>query len=143
VGAELLFSTPKTARSRRTVPLPPSVVALLKKHRKTQAAERLRAGDQWQVSDLVFTTALGRPVDGRRILAAVKAAAKTAGLDGVKVHTLRHSAAVAWLENGTHIRAAADLLGHSSVQVTGDVYAHSSDQVNRAAVDALGAVLDL
>lgn len=61
----------------------------------------------------------------------------------MKVHTLRHSAAMAWLENGTHIRAAADLLGHSSVAITGDVYAHSSDAVNRAAVDTLGAVLEL
>jgi site-specific recombinase XerD len=33
------------------------------------------------------------------------------------VHTLRHSAAVAWLEAGVHIRAVADLLGHSSIAI--------------------------
>jgi integrase len=44
-----------------------------------------------------------------------------------KVHTLRHSAAVAWLESGVHIKAVADLRGHSSVAITGDVYGHTSD----------------
>ena len=38
--------------------------------------------------------------------------------------TLRHSAAVAWLEAGVHIKAVADLLGHSSIAITGDIYGH-------------------
>lgn len=144
VGGRLMVSEPKTARSRRTVPIPPSVVALLRRHKTAQAAERLRAGDQWRdTTGLVFTTELGAPVDGRRILETVKAAAKKAGLEGVRVHTLRHSAAVAWLEGGTHIKAVSDLLGHSSISITGDVYLHSTESVTRAAVDNLGAVLRL
>jgi integrase len=35
----------------------------------------------------------------------------------VGVYTLRHTAAVAWLEAGVHIKAAADLFGHSSIQL--------------------------
>ena len=53
----------------------------------------------------------------------------------IGVHTLRHSAAVAWMESGVHIKAVADLLGHSSIAVTGDVYGHTSDTTARAAVD--------
>jgi integrase len=52
---------------------------------------------------------------------------------------LRHSAAVEWLEAGTHIKAVADLLGHSSIAITGDIYGHTSDHAARSAVDALGA----
>ena len=52
-------------------------------------------------------------------------------------------AAVAWLEHGVHIKAVADLLGHSSISVTGDVYGHTSDDTARAAVDALGSRLGL
>ena len=37
------------------------------------------------------------------------------------------SAAVDWLESGVHIKAVADLLGHSSISITGDVYGHTSD----------------
>lgn len=53
------------------------------------------------------------------------------------VHTLRHSAAVAWLESKVHIKAVADLLGHSSIAITGDTYGHTSDDTARAAVQAL------
>jgi Phage integrase family len=51
------------------------------------------------------------------------------------VHTLRHFAAVAWLEAGVHVKAIADLLGHSSISITGDIYGHSSDEATRAAID--------
>jgi integrase len=73
----------------------------------------------------------------------MKTAAKKAGIAGAGVHTLRHSAAVAWLEAGVHIRAVADLLGHSSISITGDVYGHSSDDAARAAVDGLSGSLGL
>jgi len=56
VGRELLLTEPKTERSRRTVPLSPAMVLLLKAQRVSQAAERLRAGNQWTTSGLVFTT---------------------------------------------------------------------------------------
>ena len=42
-----------------------------------------------------------------------------------RAHTLRHSAAVAWRESGVHIKAVADLLGHSSIAMPGDVYGHN------------------
>jgi hypothetical protein len=49
-----------------------------------------------------------------------------AGVEGVDVHTLRHSAAVTWLESRVHIKAVAD--------ITGDIYGHTSDDTARAAV---------
>jgi len=143
IGGQLVVSEPKTARSRRTVPLAPAVVEVLRKHKATQAAERLRAGNQWRDSGLVFTTELGGPVDPRNLLRVVEVAAKAAKVDGVGVHTLRHSAAVAWLEAGVHIKAVADLLGHSSIAVTGDVYGHTSDDAARAAVDGLSSALGI
>lgn len=62
---------------------------------------------------------------------------------GIDVHSLRHSAAVAWLEAGVHIKAAADLLGHSSIAVTGDIYGHTSDDATRAAIEGLTEQLGL
>ena len=55
---------PKTAKSRRTLHLPKAVVATLKAQRTRQTEERLRAGPHWQNTwDLVFTTAIGTPLD--------------------------------------------------------------------------------
>jgi integrase len=56
---------------------------------------------------------------------------------------MRHSAAVAWLQSGVHIKAAADLMGHSSISITGDLYGHTSDDTARAAIDGLGIALGL
>ncbi|OBH15180.1 site-specific integrase [Mycobacterium sp. E3247] len=142
IGGDLVISAPKTERSRRTVPLSRAVVDLLRKHRAAQAAERLRAANQWRDSGLVFTTELGRPVDPRNLLRVVETAARAAGVD-TDLHTIRHSAAVAWLEAGVHIKAVADLLGHSSVAITGDIYGHTSDDTARAAVEGLSGALGL
>ena len=116
---------------------------MLRTHRTALKRERLAAGDQWHEHDLVFPTEFGTLVDPRNLRRVVEVAAKKVGLDGVGVHTLRHSAAVAWLEAGVHIRAVADLLGHSSIAVTGDVYGHSSDATTRSAVAGLSTALGL
>jgi integrase len=143
VGSELVTSEPKTTRSRRTMPLSPAVVTMLKAHRATQAGERLRAGEHSTDSGLVFTTEFGRPVEPRNILRTAALAAKKAGVEGVGVHTLRHSAATAWLDAGVHIKAVADLLGHSTIALTGDIYGHASDATTRAAIDGLSGTLGL
>ena len=44
---------------------------------------------------------------------------------------------------GIHIKAVADLLGHSSIAVTGDIYGHTSDDTARAAVERLSGALGL
>ena len=40
---------------------------------------------------------------------------------------------VAFLESKVHIKAVADLLGHSSIAITWDIYGHTSDDTARAA----------
>lgn len=143
VGKRLVITEPKTDRSRRTVPLSPAMTAMLRRHRTAQKVERMRAANQWQDSGLVFTTEFGGPVDPRNLLRALQVAAKSANLSGSGVHTLRHSAAVEWLEAGVHIKAVADLLGHSSIAITGDIYGHTSDDTARAAIDHLSGALGL
>ncbi|MGA9493162.1 MAG: site-specific integrase [Mycobacterium sp.] len=143
VDGGLTISEPKTARSRRLVPLSKPVVAMLRAHRLRQKQERLRAGNQWRETGLVFTTELGTPVDPRNLLRVIETASTTAGVKDVVVHTLRHSAAAAWLEGGVHIKAVADLLGHSSISITGDIYGHAEDSTARAAVDGLSAQLGM
>ena len=113
VNGRLTITEPKTDRARRTIPLSPAVVAMLRRHRTEQKAQRLRAGNQWADSGLVFTTELGTPVDPRNLLRVIEAAAKTAGIEGVGIHTLRHSAAVRWFERGVHIEAVVVLFERS------------------------------
>lgn len=48
-----------------------------------------------------------------------------------------------WLESKVHIKAVADLLGHSSIAITGDIYGHTSDDTARAAVEGVADQLGL
>lgn len=143
VGGKLVITEPKTDRSRRTIPIAPPLVAMLRAHRADQNAERVAARDQWQENGLVFATESGTPVDPRNILRTVQIAAEKAGMSDIGVHTLRHSAAVTWLESKVHIKAVADLLGHSSIAITGDIYGHTSDDTARTAVEGLAGQLGL
>ena len=138
----LVTSAPKTAKSRREIPLDASVVTMLRKHRTEQKQERL-AAHQWTEHGPVFTDEIGELVDPRSVLRVLNDAATRLGLAGVTAHTLRHSAARSWLEAGVHIKAVSDLLGHSSIAITGDIYGHTSDEAARAAITGLAGRLGL
>jgi integrase len=49
----------KTQKSRRTLEVPDEAAKALKTLRKRQAAQRLQAGEDWQDSNLVFSTRTG------------------------------------------------------------------------------------
>jgi integrase len=140
---QLVVTLPKTRASRRTLRLAPPVSALLRAHRKAQAAERIAAANTWNEAGYVFTTESGQPIDPRNFLRALEAVARRAGLEHVGVHTLRHSAASALLEAGIGLKTVSEMLGHSSVAITGDVYQHVSDGAAQAAADALSAAIGL
>ena len=105
IDGELKISEPKTARSRRVLPLPEPLVPLLKAHQTDQKQDRMKAANVWQENGLVFPAELGTPRDPRSFLRVIETAANKAAIADVGVHTLRHSAATTWLENGTHSAA--------------------------------------
>jgi integrase len=111
-SAGLTFTEPK-ARSRRTVPLPDALLDDLRAHRTRQLAERLAAGSMWTDHGLVFPSLTGSPLDPRNALRAFTAAATSAGLPGVGLHTLRHTCASLLLAQGVHPRVVMETLGHS------------------------------
>lgn len=81
------------------------------------------------------------PLDPRNALRAANTAARKAGLAGVGLHTLRHTAASTMLEAGVPLRTVSEILGHASIQVTGDIYGHVSTEGARSAIDRLSDAL--
>ena len=135
---ELVVTSTKSTKSNRQLPLSPKVAAILQTVRSTQRQERLRAGSKWVSSGFVFTTELGEPCDPRNALRALQSSAKKAGLEGIGLHTLRHTGAAVAIENGTHLKVISELWGHSSVAITGDVYGHVAPELAADAMAALG-----
>jgi integrase len=137
----LEIGEPKTERSRRTVRTPRSAVETLRAHRTRQTIERLALGPAWTDTGLVFTTEAGTALEPRNVLRRFDALARRAGLEGVHLHTLRHSAASFLLAAGTHTKVVQEHLGHSSYAITADIYSHVAPAQAREAADRLDAAL--
>lgn len=143
VQGRWVITAPKTKSSRRVLVPSAGVLDLLAQHRRVQADERLHAASAWTEGGFVFTTATGAPLDPRSALRAFTTAAEQAGISGVSVHTLRHSAATAMLDSGVHLKAVSELLGHAGTQITAEVYAHLTTPTARKALSDLGSGLGL
>jgi integrase len=135
VNGVLSFGPPKTKRSRREIPLPRSIMRRLEEHLETYVA-----GD---ADALVFTGPKGAPLRRagfRRCWWAP--AVRIAGLDGLKVHELRHTFVALWVDAGAGVKEVSVRAGHSSVAFTLDHYGHLYEDRSDALADRLDDLLD-
>jgi integrase len=141
VGSQLVLTSPKTKRSRRTIPLPQAVVKVLDAHREAQAVEQARA-EAWADDDLVFTTRIGTAIEPRNLSRHFEALRDKAKVRRVRFHDLRHSCASLLFDLGVPLRMVMEILGHSQISTTSDIYTHVMPAQYREVADALDAWLD-
>jgi integrase len=125
-GTEFYFGEPKTKRSRRSIPLSPQLVKLLRRHLARQGAARLKAGSAYKDLTLVFANENGQPLrEHNLIVRHFKPILDRAKLPKeIRLYDLRHSCATILLEQGEHPKVVAERLGHSSTAITLDIYSH-------------------
>lgn len=119
---------PNTERSRRVVPLSPSTAAVLRAVRKEQNERRLVAGAAWESRPFVLDRGDGKPLDQDTLSKEFRRAADSVGLDGTRLHEMRHAFASMMIGAGTGARVVADLLGHATVGFTLHVYTHPTER---------------
>lgn len=142
-GKEWRLEEPKTAKSRRAIPLPPDTVRTLVTHRKQQAVERLAAGPAYVNHDLVFAGQHGQPLDAHNVVRrGFKPLLREAGLPNrVRLYDLRHTCATLLLGQGVHPKVVSERLGHASVALTLDTYSHTVPTLQEEATTGLGNLL--
>lgn len=138
-GVGLVTGSPKTARSRRTLPLPRVLVETLRDHRTAQELEREEA-PSWHDAGLVFTTSKGTMIEPRNLNRFLDEAIARAGLRRIRFHDLRHTCASLLLAQGVSPRVVMEVLGHSQMSMTTDLYGHVMPSSLRSAADALDGV---
>ena len=106
-------------------------VAMLRRHKADQAAERLRIGAAWEDMGLVFpnvwqrrTVLPGTPMRPSTVSRTFRARADAAGLKEMRFHDLRHACATIALQQGTAPHVVQQRLGHSDVETTLRIYSH-------------------
>lgn len=140
-GRGLVVGPPKSRRSRRTIPLPDSCVAALRRHRARRGSERLTAGDSWTDSGLVFATSTGRVIEPRNLNRAFESLCRRSGVPAIRFHDLRHTCASLLLTQGVQARVVMEILGHSQISITLDTYSHVMPAAERDAADRMDAAL--
>lgn len=115
----------------RTITVAPTIMARLRKVHARQIEWRLKAGEYWENSGLVFTDELGRHLVPYTVSRNFKEIVEKIGIPGARFHDLRHSFAVASLRSGDDIKTVQQNLGHATAAFTLDVYAHVTEQMKQ------------
>lgn len=119
----------KTAASRRTLRIPPILLAELAAHRRA-----------YPHLQLVLHNRAGRPVliDTFRNRIWNPAVERSVG-EPMRPYDLRHTHVALLIEKGAHAKVIADRLGHTSIRTTMDTYGHLLEGVEAQVVDLLGS----
>jgi integrase len=150
VKKEPLLKEPKSKAGKRTISLPPFVLASLRDHR----AEALKAG---LIAAPVFCTRTGKYLDKKNVLRSFKNVVAKANAaereqatklnaepdllpEEIRFHDLRHTHASCLISSAYSIKAVSRRLGHGSIEITLRVYAHlmpNDDEKLATGVEAL------
>ena len=153
-GAERVtdFLTPKTEKSKRTLPLVPELLTLLDRHQAAQERFRRRPLGHgkvvrlrhWEEHGLIFPSDRGTPMNERNLNRHMEKVIKAAGLKGnFHPHLMRHGTASEMLRRGASLKEVSEFLGHSQISITADLYGHVIAEQKRTAAEAMSFVAGL
>lgn len=114
----LVIGTPKSDTSARTIPL------------TDYAAQLCRRMDPHCPAAYVLT-GTEHCMEPRALQYRMAKCARECGLEGVHLHTLRHTFATRAVEVGFEIKSLSEVLGHANTAITLDRYVHSSLALKR------------
>ncbi len=132
------ISSPKNGKGR-VVDIPASTVAVLEEVRQTRQAEAAYNGSE---ARWLFPGATAdMPIMPEWVQQTFCKLLRAAGIRKIRPHDLRHTYATLAIQAGVPLLTVSRQLGHASISTTADLYTHAVPGSNRAAAEALEAVL--
>ena len=125
---ELVIDEPKTATSRRVIPLPKQLLPILK-------------GIKKRSDSLFVVSANGKPVSVRSYQRSFELLLKKLKIPHKGFHSLRHTFATRALECGMDVKTLSEILGHKNPTITLSRYAHSLMEHKADMMNRLGKLL--
>jgi len=130
----------KSKAGRRTIGLPPQLVALLRTHRAEQGQERALGRQLWQDEGWVFATPARQPINPRADYDEWKRLLKEAGLRDSRLHDARHTAATVLLVLRQPTPTVMSLMGWSSESMAAR-YQHVTDALRSQVASQVGELI--
>lgn len=124
----IVFDEPKTATSRRIIPLPKQLLPKLKGIKKSSN------------SDFVVSAG-GNAISVRSYQRSFELLLKRLNIVHRGFHSLRHTFATRALECGMDVKTLSEILGHKNPTITLNRYAHSLLEHKSAMMNRLGKLL--
>ena len=137
-GGKVVENDPKSAASRRTLPLPDRLMTVLRAAKAKQAAEKLLLGSDGGSWLYVVSNEAGLPYHPQVLSRYWAKIVKSAGLRHIKLHGGRHTAITHMHLMGHPDAVIAAWVGHRDATLTMRIYAHSQPEALKAA----GSVFD-
>lgn len=127
-ATKLILDSPKTKSSKRDIPIPSSLLAVL-------LEEKAKSKSDFIISDnCTFISPRTYEYRYHRVL-------KECGLEQINYHALRHTFATRCIEAGVDVKTLSEILGHSDVAITLNTYVHSSMDMKRLQMEKLSTCL--
>ena len=120
----VVFDTPKSDSSRRSIPVPSALQPVLEAMRRPPDCFVLSGETQ-------------RFLEPRTMQNRFKKQLRTAGVDDINFHALRHTFATDCVRLGFDPKTLSQILGHSDVGVTLNTYVHPSLSAMRSMMERL------
>ncbi len=134
---EIVFQTPKTKNSLRSIPLLSNMITELKNWKAIQHKDAELAGEAYIRNDMLVTNQLGCYIEPRTFKTYYEEILNASCIGHFTFHALRHTFATRALEQQMDSKTLSMILGHYSVSFTLDTYAHVLDNHKRQGMNLM------
>lgn len=139
---QLVRNEPKTAASRRILPISEALAESLERQQMRQSLQRMLSGDEWKQTGYVLTTSVGTPYSLSNLRKKFQRLLKRIEVRYIRLHDLRHTVARLALDSGNvRIEQASQALGHTRIDTTKQIYAGYVPRFNEEFIAGMSGIL--
>lgn len=125
---KIVVTTPKSACSIRTIPIPDELSKVLAAYKKSS-------------SGYLLTNDVSRFVEPRTMQNRFKKVLKLNGIESANFHAIRHTFATRCIEVGFDVKSLSEILGHATVNITMNRYVHPTLELKKENMKKLSSLL--
>lgn len=124
----IVVTTPKSACSIRTIPIPEALIESILQHKTSPTGYFL-------------TNSRLDYIEPRVLQGRFKQVLKHCAIDSANYHALRHTFATRCIELGFDVKTLSEILGHASVNITMNRYVHPSMELKKENMSRLSNLI--